>query len=75
MMLQAARYGDLEDVRAGLAQGIFVDCQDVQGRTGKQTNKQTNKRLDPKTSHNRNLAKCSAEPETLRVQICNYQVI
>jgi hypothetical protein len=42
MMLQAARYGDLEDVRAGLAQGIFVDCQDVQGRTGKQTNKQTN---------------------------------
>jgi hypothetical protein len=41
MMLQAARYGDLEDVRAGLAQGIFVDCQDGQGRTGKETNKQT----------------------------------
>lgn len=31
-----------------------------------QVNKQTNKRLDPKTSHNRNLAKCSAEPETLK---------
>jgi ankyrin repeat protein len=31
--LQAARYGDLEDIRAGLAQGISVDCQDVQGRT------------------------------------------
>uniref|UniRef100_A0A7I4FKK2 Uncharacterized protein n=1 Tax=Physcomitrium patens TaxID=3218 RepID=A0A7I4FKK2_PHYPA len=31
--LQAARYGDLEDVQRLLAQGTSVSSQDVQGRT------------------------------------------
>jgi len=33
-VMQAARYGDLEDVQACLAQGTSVSSQDTQGRTG-----------------------------------------
>lgn len=33
-VMQAARYGDLEDVQGCLAQGTSVSSQDTQGRTG-----------------------------------------
>ena len=33
-VLQAARYGDLEDVESSIAQGTSVSSQDTQGRTG-----------------------------------------
>lgn len=33
-VMQAARFGDLEDVQGCLAQGTAVSSQDTQGRTG-----------------------------------------
>lgn len=33
-IVQAARFGDLEDVQSSLAQGTTVSSQDTQGRTG-----------------------------------------
>ena len=34
LLLDGARYGDLEDVSQALAGGASVDCRDEQGRTG-----------------------------------------
>ena len=34
LLIEGARYNDLEDVRTALSQGVSVDAQDEQGRTG-----------------------------------------
>ncbi len=36
LLIEGARYNDLEDVRTALSQGVSVDAQDEQGRTGAQ---------------------------------------
>ena len=34
LLIEGARYNDLEDVQNALSQGVSVDAQDEQGRTG-----------------------------------------
>ena len=34
LLLDGARYGDLDDVKQALSLGVSVDCRDDQGRTG-----------------------------------------
>ena len=34
LLIEGARYGDLEDVKQALEQGAHIDCTDEQGRTG-----------------------------------------
>ncbi len=34
LLIEGARYGDLEDLQSALRQGVSVDAQDEQGRTG-----------------------------------------
>ena len=34
LLIDGARYNDLEDVQNALSQGVSVDAQDEQGRTG-----------------------------------------
>ena len=34
LLIEGARYNDLEDIQNALRQGVSVDAQDEQGRTG-----------------------------------------